>query len=452
METIQINKIHPASYNPRKITPEAFEELKGSLKTLGFILPIIVNRENMTIVAGHQRTKAAKAVGISELPVYYVEGISLTEEVWYNQIHNGVEMEPKVPATFKGTLKSGDFYKDVPNSDFEVTEINAMGVHMISDLMVRHGDSLSCIICGKDVVLGSNYVRACQLLSLPVHCYVLDESKKDLFYYYFTKDYGQYDYDNIERSDYVQGLAQMPNKKFKNSVLYGIVLPFLKAENNKDTSILDFGCGKGWSIAEVRKMGYKNSIGIEFFNNNRFGISIEKGQEQISKLIRHVKEHGKFDYVICDSVLNSVNCMEAHQSVIACLMLFCKLGGKIFFCGRSRESIESVEKQSKVASRIRMRNFLDKDGFVGCLREGQWYFQKYHTKEDVEKIIEEMGLEILVNKRNKGMWQVGGIKTRDFTDDVYKAAIDFEFNMKLPNDKRYGRNNDIRELFGYEKV
>ena len=76
METISITKIHPASYNPRKITPEAFEELKGSLKTLGFILPIIVNKENMTIVAGHQRTKAAKAIGLDNLPVYYVDGIN----------------------------------------------------------------------------------------------------------------------------------------------------------------------------------------------------------------------------------------------------------------------------------------------------------------------------------------------------------------------------------------
>lgn len=452
METISITKIHPASYNPRKITPEAFEELKGSLKTLGFILPIIVNKENMTIVAGHQRTKAAKAIGLDNLPVYYVDGISLTEEVWYNQIHNGVEMEPKEPGIFKGELKSGEFYQDIPNSEFEIKEINAMAVHMIGDLVIKHGDSLSCIICDNKVVFGANYVRSCQLLNLPVHCYVLDASKYDLFFYYFTKDYGQYNYESIERQDYVQGLAQMPNKKFKNSVLYNIMLPFLKAENNKDTSVFDFGCGKGYSIAEVRNMGFINSVGIEFFNNNRFGISIEKGQEQIDNLIRHVKAHGKFDYVICDSVLNSVNCMEAHQSVLACLMLFCKIGGKIFFCGRSKESIENVEKQSKVGSRVRMRNFLDKDCFVGSLREGQWYFQKYHTKADVDKIISDMGLEILVNKRNKGMWQVGGIKTKDFDDNTYKAAIDFEFNMKLPNGKRYGRNNDIRELFGYEKI
>ena len=68
MERVKFADIKPASYNPRKISEEAFVELQGSLKTLGFILPIIVNRDNMTIVAGHQRTKAATAVGIAEAP------------------------------------------------------------------------------------------------------------------------------------------------------------------------------------------------------------------------------------------------------------------------------------------------------------------------------------------------------------------------------------------------
>ena len=44
MEIVKFADIKPASYNPRKISEEAFVELKGSLKTLGFILPIIVNR------------------------------------------------------------------------------------------------------------------------------------------------------------------------------------------------------------------------------------------------------------------------------------------------------------------------------------------------------------------------------------------------------------------------
>ena len=70
MEYVKFTDIKPADNNPRRISDSAIAELKGSLKTLGFILPIIVNRENMTIVAGHQRTKAAMAIGLTEAPCY----------------------------------------------------------------------------------------------------------------------------------------------------------------------------------------------------------------------------------------------------------------------------------------------------------------------------------------------------------------------------------------------
>ena len=95
MDYVKFADIRPASYNPRKITDEAFVELQGSLKTLGFILPIIVNRDNMTIVAGHQRTKAATAVGLTEAPVYFISGVDIESEILFNQVHNGVELEPE---------------------------------------------------------------------------------------------------------------------------------------------------------------------------------------------------------------------------------------------------------------------------------------------------------------------------------------------------------------------
>ena len=60
MELIDISKIKPAAYNPRKLSDKAFEDLKESISELGFILPIIINKSNNTIVAGHQRTKTAK--------------------------------------------------------------------------------------------------------------------------------------------------------------------------------------------------------------------------------------------------------------------------------------------------------------------------------------------------------------------------------------------------------
>lgn len=454
MEFIKIAEITPAHYNPRKITEDSFSELQGSLRELGFILPIIVNSDNMTIVAGHQRTKACKKVGIEEVPVFYVKDVNLQAEIQFNQIHNGIEYEPAKLGKLKNVSYEPGFYTDVPYDSFEIEESQATFVKDICKLILEFGDALCAIVCGDEVVFGNNYIRACQIHEIPCHISVIPAEKRMLFDYYFKKQYGYFSYDHIDRHDFVQGLAQMTNKQIQNSKIYGVALPFITASGDKNVSILDFGCGKAFSITHVKTvMGYRRAIGLEFFNHNRKGISVQKGQMMINDLIKHVQKYGKFDYVICDSVLNSVNSQEAEECVLACLMLFCKPGGSIFFCGRSKESVDKVMEQKRnITSDAYSAKFLDENGLTGYMREGQWYFQKFHTKEDVEAIIERLGLEVIANRRDVGMWQVGGRKTKELTDEEYMHAIDFEFNMKLPNDQRYGRHNDIRKLFGYPEI
>ncbi len=52
MEYVAFKDIKPADYNPRRISEGAFAELKNSLRTLGFVLPIIVNREGYVSAHG----------------------------------------------------------------------------------------------------------------------------------------------------------------------------------------------------------------------------------------------------------------------------------------------------------------------------------------------------------------------------------------------------------------
>ena len=65
LETLQLNKLNPAEYNPRTITKDEFEGLKTSLKTFGQQENLIVNKD-MTIISGHQRYNAIKALGWTE--------------------------------------------------------------------------------------------------------------------------------------------------------------------------------------------------------------------------------------------------------------------------------------------------------------------------------------------------------------------------------------------------
>jgi len=56
IERILINKLKPATYNPRQISKSQFDSLRESIDKFGLVDPIIVNKD-MTIIGGHQRYK-----------------------------------------------------------------------------------------------------------------------------------------------------------------------------------------------------------------------------------------------------------------------------------------------------------------------------------------------------------------------------------------------------------
>jgi len=54
--------------NPNRMTKEEITAVANSIKKYGFIIPIIVNKDNV-IIDGHQRKKAAEQLGMEEVPV-----------------------------------------------------------------------------------------------------------------------------------------------------------------------------------------------------------------------------------------------------------------------------------------------------------------------------------------------------------------------------------------------
>lgn len=452
MEIVKLKDIKPASYNPRHITEEAFTELKGSLKTLGFILPIIVNRDNMTIVAGHQRTKAAAAIGLEEVPCYFIKGVDIASEIRFNQAHNGIEHEPKEYSICLKPRETGKFYDDIPVEDFDIKDSVASIVKDMCQLIVRFGDALCAIVIGNEVVFGNNYLQAAKATGHNIHAYFLDESYRAMFDYYFKQDYGVFSYEHIEREDFVQGLAQPPRHGGIDwSVLYREIVPYLTSEevDRKKTRILDFGCGKAMFITRLReKLNFKNAIGLEFFNHNTKGISIEKGNEMIDNFIATVKANGKFDVTICDAVVNSVNTQEAEDAVFACLNLFTKMGGRIYVSGRSMEYAKKELNLKRNTYKQISYNFFDENGLTAIMCEGQWFFQKFLTQENVDHILEKYGFKTFMRYHKSGYWGFGAYKTKELTNDEYTAAVDYEFNLKLPNNQRYNRHEEVKRLFG----
>lgn len=72
----KIDDVIPYENNPRK-NDEAVDYVAKSIKEFGFKVPIIVDKNNV-IVTGHTRLKAAKQLGLKEVPTIMAD--DLTEE------------------------------------------------------------------------------------------------------------------------------------------------------------------------------------------------------------------------------------------------------------------------------------------------------------------------------------------------------------------------------------
>ena len=459
MKTVKLSEIKGADYNPRKLTDEAFEKLKQSLTDLGVCVPVLVNSANNTIIAGHQRTKSMRALGIEETPAIFIKNLNIGDEIKFNQVHNSIESKDLEPTVLtKETDKIG--FTEFEVKDFELGTFKIARVNEICRLLVKYGNCFSAVIAGNEVVFSHNYVKACALLNMRVKAYVLPAEYLELAKYYFSQDYGEYSYDNIERHTYVQGLAQMnrntvkTDKKQNASQTYErLVLPFLN-KFGTELSILDFGAGKQAYI-NMLKHKYDKAVGVEFYNNNGKGINTKLGHQLIDDLIAYLKTGNLFDIVVIDSVLNSVDSLKAEQSVVDIANTFLKMGGSFFVSGRNTKAIKYANENVKKKQTLkRNKDYLDEDGFRADFREGKWYFRKFHTKRQVINLLSDSGFEIVKSQdldTNNDAWRVHAIKRQEISLERKIEAIDFEFNLPLPHGKNYNRHEDVKRAMGLDK-
>ena len=432
---IKINSIKGAEYNPRFLSNEARINLIQSFKDFGQIKPIIVRKENNTIVAGHQRTRILTELGFDSVDAIYLENVSQQDEVRFNQFHNLCEVEVN---SLQPIVKIPKFdklgYLTVKNKDIKITKKNNLGAILseLSKLILRYGNFGSAV-CNKDgeVLVSAMYANAIKFLDLLV--YIVDNTKSENIINTFKKDYGVFNYEHLEKTTYVQTWAQMKRLKGTGqlkSILYETkVIPFFK--NNKQLRCLDFGSGEGAYAEKLRKQGYK-IYDIEFYRklNGKNSIDKQKVLNDFDLLKNEVFKNGLFDVVICDSVLNSVDSLEAEKSVLITLNALCKNNGDIFWSGRPPDRRGNLTKTQGGSFTL---YFTDKNLFTANYKNGFWFYQKFHN----EKMIKQLNELYISDKydltKTSTSFQVHAKKTKKLEQNVLKDALSFEFSLPLPN-------------------
>lgn len=122
IQKIKIDKLIPATYNPRKdLKPNDPEyiKIKNSIENFGYVSPLIINND-MTVIGGHQRLKVLKELGFTELECIVVD-LDKTNEKALNIALNKIQGdwdEEKLEALLQ-ELKLEDFDTNLTGFDFD---------------------------------------------------------------------------------------------------------------------------------------------------------------------------------------------------------------------------------------------------------------------------------------------------------------------------------------------
>ena len=117
-------KQHPK--NPRKHPKELLERLKRSIGEYGFTNPVLVSKDNK-ILAGHARCKAAKELGISEVPVIRLDFDGAKADAYViidNKLNELSEWDIPLLESLIKDIEKSDF--DVTLTGFDLTEIDEL--------------------------------------------------------------------------------------------------------------------------------------------------------------------------------------------------------------------------------------------------------------------------------------------------------------------------------------
>jgi ParB family transcriptional regulator, chromosome partitioning protein len=443
-----LEPLRGADYNPREISERELEKLRESIRRFGIVKPIIAKSDGL-IVAGHQRTKALRAIGITHAPVYVLPKDTTTaDEVRFNQIHNGTDVDhPDANAWIREPLKEG--WQEVKSLDANWLCGMAVVRNTISQMIRAFGSWGGCVASlDGEVIHCTQYAMACVKSGYPLLVYGVPVERKEEYREFLGAQYGRFSYRGIERQTFIQTLAQMnrlrnvPGTRVIGSTLYeDIVQPWLKA--NPGLRGIDFGSGKGDYAAKLRREGH-NLYDLELFRRVVGSNVIDKRwiNRAITQICATLRKQGRFDYVVCDSVFNSVDSDDAEFAVATMIGALCRPGGQIFYSGRAAQW-QAASLRAKRSRRTGTLAFLDDKRFTAIFRNGHWFFQKFHSRDEAEALGKLMGIESVGTQANSSTWRCWGEKKFEVPWENVERAIHFEFELPWPEGEVIGRSEDV---------
>lgn len=449
VEKVPIEEVTGSEYNPRAITEEALLALQHSIRRFGMVKPLIVNATNNVITAGHQRKKAATAIGLTHLPCIRINSPNLQDEILFNLMHNSIETS-KTTVRLENYVVGGYHYCPSDKVKIESEPKNVLVCSEITKLMSRYGEWGSVVTDGDgNVILNAEYAYCSKKLGYGVLVYAIPNEDVVEFLECMGIEYGKYNFDNLGVQTYHQFLAQpkrlsTDGRQSNTSVLYE---KYLIPRLQKTDSIIDIGAGRMAYVKLLKSRGYnihayEPSLMVKGANK----LDMKGIIANILRAEREVRTNGLFDWCVLEAVINSVVDDEFEKAVLTACNAVLKSTGTLITCTRNIAYVEKAYDKTKLSAGAGdCLWYLDDKNYTLGVTNGIVFKQKFHTRESYVELLEKYFEEVGVLSCTASYIYCACSKPKQLPEEVYEEYLDKELNIEYPGGFKHNKHRGLME-------
>ena len=447
IEKVPIGDITGSEYNPRVITEDAIQSLQKSLLRFGMVKPLIVNAANNVIIAGHQRKKAALAIGMTELPCIRIKTPNVQDEIHFNLLHNSIETNQN--SVILGAYQIGA-YSYCPADKIRLANEpkNLLVCSEITRLISQYGEWGNVVTDGNgNVILNAEYAYCAKKLGYGVLSYAIANEDVEEFLAYIGIEYGRYNFDNLSIKTYHQFKAQMKRcstdgRRLNTSTLYEkYLIPSLK----KTDHIIDVGAGRMAYMRLVKSMGYDiHAYEPSLMAKGSNSLDMKGIIANILDAERAVKTRGLFDWTILEFVINSVVDDEFEKAVLILCNAATKADGTLLTCTRNLDGLMRMHDQKTCSGggNIALR-CLDEKNYALSIANGIAFKQKFHTRESYVALLMRYYeiVEVVFCDVNNIFCSCK--RPRQLPREMYEEYLEKELNIEYPGGFKHNKHKGL---------
>jgi hypothetical protein len=489
VKLVEIEKLIPASYNPRKVDPDRLALVELSIKKLGWLLPVYAT-ETGELLSGHQRTHVARTLGYTHAPTVIMPAMDDRARKAINILFN---------------RSTNDMDIDTVSSEIK-QQLLALNPHKLADSLPDLRDSYACMEAKRLPIEpyvkanSGNWIQYARNVSgglfqkkifMPI---VVDDRMQVVngigrLQLAAEKKQTHADFVILDsaRAEFAKAMLNLLSMDFAVEEKYADLLRFnsfrrlirtrselgrgfvfsvignkpahtfdvkkpthLAAWRKKHGNVVvDFGAGHLHETDLLRSFGVDVTPFEPFHVNEKEQIDKEKSKQIACEFLEAVASGKQWSSVFISSVLNSVPFLQDRKHIVKIVSALCSPTTNVFAVASSEQQRGFLNATKKFLSKSELShskmllNYED-NVMLGDIADAP-KVQKYHTPEMFYDLFKsafkrvQVGYDVGIN--------VYALAKNPLPLEGLKEALEFEFDLPYPDGSKMNMTRQAISAF-----